>query len=149
MKRIIFIMFMALTCHLSYSQDALFKKYEDIKGVNTVFISKSMLRLMPKMEAGDVDISKIASKLDRIQVLERERPSLIPAIKKEATAYYKKYQYEQIMRMNDGNEHTTIYQKSLGKGKNEFVLLNEESDELQIIHLSGSVSLNDIKAITD
>ena len=50
--------------------------------------------------------------------------------------------------MNDGNEHITIYQKSLGKGKNEFVLLNEESDELQIIHLSGSVSLNDIKALS-
>ncbi len=148
MKRIIFIILMALTCHLSYSQDALFKKYEDVKGISTAFISKSMLGLMPKVEAGDVDISRIASKLDRIQVLECERPSLIPAIKKEAVAYYKKYRYEQIMRMNDGNEHITIYQKSLGKGKNEFVLLNEESDELQIIHLSGSVSLNDIKALS-
>ena len=62
MKRIIFIIFMALTCHLSYSQDALFKKYEDVKGISTVFISKSMLGLMPKVEAGDVDISRIASK---------------------------------------------------------------------------------------
>ena len=94
MKRIIFIILMALTCHLSYSQDALFKKYEDVKGISTVFISKSMLSLMPKIEAGDVDISRIASKLDRIQVLECERPSLIPAIKKEAVAYYKKYRPE-------------------------------------------------------
>ena len=149
MKRLLFIICMALTCHLSHAQDALFKQYENMKGGSTVFISKNMLSLMPEMEAGGMDISKIARKLDCIQILDCERPSLIPAIKKQAVAYYKKHQYEQIMQMNDDDEHTAIYCKPIGKGKNEFVLLNEEADEIQIVCIVGTISLNDIKAITD
>ncbi|HEY9551412.1 MAG TPA: DUF4252 domain-containing protein [Prevotella sp.] len=89
----------------------------------------------------------MAAKLDRLQVLDCERPSLIPAIKREAMAHFSKDNYEQIMRTSDGDDRTIIYQRQLGKGKNEFVLLNEEKNELQIVNIVGSVSLNDIKML--
>jgi len=62
-------------------------------------------------------------------------------------AHFSKDNYEQIMRTSDGDDRTIIYQRQLGKGKNEFVLLNEEKNELQIVNIVGSVSLNDIKML--
>ena len=70
MKKFLAILFVALlSCTVMSAQSALFKKYENVKGVSTVYISKSLLGLVPKLVAGDMDISAIASKLDHVQVL--------------------------------------------------------------------------------
>ena len=78
MKKFLAILFVALlSCTVMSAQSALFKKYENVKGVSTVYISKSLLGLVPKLEAGDMDISAIASKLDHVQVLTCDLPSFI------------------------------------------------------------------------
>ena len=60
---------------------------------------------------------------------------------------YKSEGYEAIMRMNDEGEKMTIYQRSLRGGKNEFVLLQEERSDLNIINVKGSITLKDIQMI--
>jgi hypothetical protein len=147
MKRFIIITMLIALCGVCHAQDALFQKYEDVDGVTTVYISKAMFRMMPHVNAGNRDISKIASRLDRLQILNCERPSLIPGIKKMAVEIYKRGNYEYIMRVNDDGDHTTIYQKQHAGGKNEFVLLSDEKDELSIINVLGAVTLNEIKGI--
>ena len=130
------------------AQDALFDKYEDTNGVTTVFISKTMLGMIPNVKAGNHDISKIAGKLDQLRILTCEKASLIPRILDDAKKIYKSEGYEVIMRMNDDGEKMTIYQRSLKGGKNEFVLLQEESSELNIINVKGAITLKDIQKIT-
>ena len=51
------------------------------------------------------------------------------------------------MKMNDDEEKTTIYQRTLKGGKNEFVLLTEEKNEVIIINVVGLITLKDIKDI--
>lgn len=136
-------------CASLSAQDRLFKQFENTKGVSTVYISPAMFKLMPKLNVGNKDLAKLASRLSRLQILQCERPSLIPSIKKQAQAYYDNNRYEVIMRMKDGGEHTTIYQKGAGRGAKEFVLLNEEKNELSIIHITGNISLEDIKDLYD
>ena len=131
------------------AQDRLFKQFENTKGVSTVYISPAMFKLMPKLNVGNKDLAKLASRLSRLQILQCERPSLIPSIKKQAQAYYDNNRYEVIMRVKDDGEHTTIYQKGAGRGAKEFVLLNEERNELSIIHITGNISLEDIKDLYD
>ncbi len=140
---------LVLVCIAGSAQDQLFKRYENTKGVSTVYISPAMFRLMPKKKVGDKDIVQIASRLDKLQILECERPSLIAAIKREALAYYRKNRYEVVMQMKDDDERVTVYQRTIGKGKNEFVLFNEEEDELSIIQVVGNVSLDEIKHLND
>lgn len=131
------------------AQDRLFKQFDNTKGVSTVYISPAMFKLMPKLNVGNKDLAKLASRLSRLQILQCERPSLIPSIKKQAQAYYDSNRYEVIMRVKDDGEHTTIYQKGAGRGAKEFVLLNEERNELSIIHITGNISLEDIKDLYD
>ena len=149
--RCIYIAFLSLLlmpiASVAMAQDALFDKYEDTNGVTTVFISKTMLSMIPNVKAGNHDISEIASKLDQLRILTCEKASLIPRILEDAKKIYKNDGYEAIMRMNDEGEKMTIYQRTLRGGKNEFVLLQEDSSDLNIINVKGAVTLKDIQMI--
>ena len=129
------------------AQDTLFEKYEDTNGVTTVFISKTMLGMIPNVKAGNHDISEIAGKLDQLRILSCEKASLIPRILEDAKKIYRNEGYEAIIRMNEDGEKMTIYQRTLRGGKNEFVLLKEVSSELSIINVKGAISLKDIQMI--
>ena len=147
MKKWILTIVMVLSSSLVFAQSALFKKYENVQGVSTVYISKALLGMMPKLDVGDKDISRIAGKLDHVQILSCERPSLIPSVKAAALGSFKSGGYANLMTVTDDGEQTIIYGKSLGKGKSEFVLLSIEKTELNIINVMGNITLNDIKQI--
>ena len=119
---------LAFSIHAS-AQKAIFDKYEDTNGVTTIYISKTMLGMIPNVKAGKHDIGNIASKLDYIRILSWSG------------------NYETIMKMNDDGEKMTIYQRTLKDGKNEFALLTEDKDEVTIINLMGAITLKDIKDI--
>ena len=129
------------------AQKAFFDKYEDTNGVTTIYISKTMLGMIPKVKAGKHDIGNIASKLDYIRILSCEKPALFSKLIDEARKTYRSGNYETIMKMNDDGEKMTIYQRTLKDGKNEFALLTEDKDEVTIINLMGAITLKDIKDI--
>lgn len=147
MKRILLLLVCVCMTGMVLAQDALFKKYGNTRGVETVFISKSMLSMMPTVEVNDKRIS--SKKIDRIQMLSCERPSMVRTIKAEAVAIFERGHYEEMMRMHDGDEQTIIYCRSLGRGINEFVLMETERDEINIISIQGKITLNDIKHLAE
>ena len=104
--------------------------------------------MIPNVKAGNHDVSKIAGKLDQLRILTCEKASLIPHILDDAKKTYKSEGYEAIMRMNDDGGKMTIYQRSLKGGKNEFVLLQEDGSNLNIINVKGAITLKDIQMIT-
>lgn len=137
---------LAFSIHAS-AQKAIFDKYEDTNGVTTIYISKTMLGMIPNVKAGKHDIGNIASKLDYIRILSCEKPALFSKLIDEARKTYRSENYETIMKMNDDGEKMTIYQRTLKDGKNEFALLTEDKDEVTIINLMGAITLKDIKDI--
>ena len=148
MKRIILTVCMAvIACTAAFAQKALFDRYGDAEGVTTVYISRNMMRMMGQVKAGNRDISRIARRLDRLQILSCERPSMVASIQNAAVAIFRKQKFSVVMQVNDGREHTTIYERHYPNGKNEFALLSVERDEISIINILGNVSLQDIQGI--
>ena len=137
---------LAFSIHAS-AQKAIFDKYEDTNGVTTIYISKTMLGMIPNVKAGKHDIGNIASKLDYIRILSCEKPALFSKLIDEARKTYRSRNYKTSMKMNDDVEKMTIYQRTLKDGKNEFALLTEDKDEVTIINLMGAITLKDIKDI--
>ena len=86
----------------------------------------------------------IAGKLDNLRILDCEKAGMAAKIKVDALAAFKNGRYEEMMRVNDGDEKTFIYFRKNGK-KNEFALLNIEKDEVQLINIIGTMTLEDIK----
>ena len=147
MKKILLFLLFGFTFNFAFAQKAFFDKYDDKEGISTVYISATMLRMMGNVQAVNKDITRIAKRLDHIQVLECERPSLINSIKNAAFAYYKQAKYAIVMKTKSNGEDVTIYEKRYKNGKNEYVLLTVERDELTIVNLLGRVSLEEIQAI--
>lgn len=148
MKRIYIITLLLSLCSLfTYAQDSFFDKFADMDGVTSVYISKAMLSMMPDMKTEGVNIGGVASKLDNIQILSCEKPAIIAKLKKETGFINPKNGYEELMRINDEGEKTTIYLKHDKSGKKEFVLLNNEKEEFTIIIITGNLTLQEIQGI--
>lgn len=150
MKRTYIITLLFCLCSLvTYAQDSFFDKFADMDEVTSVYISKSMLSLMPDMKAEGVNIGGVASKLDNIQILSCENPAVIAKLKKELQYISPKNGYEELMRVNSEGEKTTIYLKQKKNEKKEFVLINSEEDEFTIIVITGDLSLEEMKGIVN
>lgn len=150
MKRIYILTLLFSFCSwMAHAQESLFDKYAEMKGVSSVFISKTMIDLMPHVvDAEDINVSRMAGKIDNIRILSCESRPVIVRLKKDLSLIDKNG-YEELMRMNDEGDKTTIYLKKKDNGKNEFVLLNDEKDELSIIVITGSLALQEIQEIME
>lgn len=151
MKRTYIItLLLSLCSFVGYAQDSLFDKFSEMEGISSVYISKTMLSMMPDVEADGIQIGKIANKLESIQILSCEKPALIDQLRKETAFISPKNGYEELMRMKEDGERINIYLKELKSGQKEFVLrIDDKNDEFTIIVITGSLTTEEIKSIID
>ena len=150
MIRIFIITLLTTLCSIcSYGQQSFFDKYAEMEGVTSVYITKSMLSLFPKGQASvnGVNIGNIASRLDNIQILSADEQPIIEKLRKETSVINTRNGYEELMRVREDGEKTTIYFKDGKKDKKEFVLLLDEKDEFTIISIVGDLTLQEIQGI--
>ena len=150
MIRTLIIAIMATLCSVcSYGQQSFFDKYADMDGVTSVYISKSMLSLFPKGQTNvnGINIGDIASRLDNIQILSADEQPIVDKLRKETSHINTRNGYEELMRVREDGEKTTIYFKDGKKDKKEFVLLVDEKDEFTIISIVGDLTLQEIQGI--
>ena len=152
MIRTLIIAIMATLCSVcSYGQQSFFDKYADMDGVTSVYISKSMLSLFPKGQTNvnGINIGDIASRLDNIQILSTDEQPIVDKLRKETSHINTRNGYEELMRVREDGEKTTIYFKDGKKDKKEFVLLVDEKDEFTIISIVGDLTLQEIQGIVN
>lgn len=150
MKRTYIIAILTILCSVCcYGQQSFFDKYAEMEGVTSVYITKSMLSLFPKgqTKVNGVNIGDIASRLDNIQILSSDEQPIISRLRKETSDINTRNGYEELMRVREDGEKTTIYFKDGKKDKKEFVLLVDEKDEFTIISIVGDLTLQEIQGI--
>ena len=150
MKRIYILAILATVFSLfAQAQQSFFDKYAEMEGVTSVYITKSMLNLLPNMSGSinGVNIGKFASRLDNIQILSSDEPAIISKLRKETADINTKNGYEELMRVREDGEKTTIYFKDKKGKKKEFVLLVDEKDEFTIISIIGDITLQEIQGM--
>ena len=150
MIRTLIIAIMATLCSVcSYGQQSFFDKYAEMNGVTSVYITKSMLSLFPKGQANvnGINIGDIASRLDNIQILSTDEQPIVDKLRKETSHINTRNGYEELMRVREDGEKTTIYFKDSKKDKKEFVLLQDAKNEFTIISIVGDLTLQEIQGI--
>lgn len=148
MKRIyILTLLLALSTVFCRAQQSFFDKYAEMEGVSSVYITKSMLSLFPNMSGkiNGVNVGNIASRLDNIQILSSDEAEIIVQLRKETKDINTKNGYEELMRVREDGDKTTIYFKERKKGNNEFILITDEKDEFTIISIVGDLTLKEIQ----
>ena len=150
MIRTLIIAIMATLCSVcSYGQQSFFDKYAEMDGVTSVYISKSMLSLFPKGQTNvnGVNIGNIADRLNNIQILSTDEQPIVDKLRKETSDINTRNGYEELMRVREDGEKTTIYFKDSKKDKKEFVLLQDAKNEFTIISIVGDLTLQEIQGI--
>ena len=133
-----------LFCH---AQQSFFDKYAEMDGVSSVYITKSMLKMFPDMSGkiNGVNVGSIANRLDNIQILSCEEAGIIEQLRKETKNINTKNGYEELMRIREDGNKTTIYFKVKKKGNSEFVLITDAKDEFTIISIMGNITLQEMQ----
>lgn len=148
MKRIyILTLLLALSTVFCRAQQSFFDKYAEMEGVSSVYITKSMLSLFPNMSGkiNGVNVGNIADRLDNIQILSSDEANIIVQLRKETKDINTKNGYEELMRVREDGEKTTIYFKERKKKNNEFILIMDEKDDFTIISIVGDLTLKEIQ----
>lgn len=150
MKRIYILAIFATVFSLfAQAQQSFFDKYAEMEGVTSVYISKSMLSLLPDMSGSinGVNIGNLANRLENIQILSCDEPEIISKLRKETSHINTENGYEELMRVREDGDKTTIYFKDKKGKKKEFVLLVDEKDEFTIISIVGDLTLKEIQGM--
>ena len=152
MKRIyIFSLLLTLSTLFCQAQQSFFDKYAEMDGVTSVYITKSMLKMFPSMSGtiNGVDVGNLASKLENIQILSADDSSIIEQLRKDTKHINSKNGYEELIRVRDDGDKTTIYFKEQKKNS-EFILITDSGNEFTIISIVGNdISLKDIQDMTN
>ena len=152
MKRIyIFSLLLTLSTLFCQAQQSFFDKYAEMDGVTSVYITKSMLKMFPSMSGtiNGVDVGNLANKLENIQILSADDSSIIEQLRKDTKHINSKNGYEELIRVRDDGDKTTIYFKEQKKNS-EFILITDSGNEFNIISIVGNdISLKDIQDMTN
>ena len=151
MKRIyIFSLLLTLSTFICQAQQSFFDKYAEMDGVSSVYITKSMLKMFPSMSGtiNGVDVGNLANKLENIQILSADEPNIIEQLRKDTKHISTKNGYEELLRVRDDGDKTTIYFKEKKKNS-EFILITDEGNEFTIVSIiGGDLTLKDIQEMT-
>lgn len=126
------------------AQENIFEKFEDMKGVTTVYISPKMFGLIKNLNTSDVKIGSIIDKLSSLHLINSENKETASKLRNEIRNIGLKKNYEEILKVKEEDERISIYVKE-GKKENEYVLLIDDKDEFTIMILKGKLTLEDIQ----
>lgn len=146
-KCLTLVLFMCCSCVI-FAQNKLFDKFADMDGVTSVYISKSMLQMMPNVKANKMDLGNVMSKLESVQILTSEKAAIAKRMRDETDLFSGNKSYEQLMRIKDGDTRTTFYIQKNGEKIKELIMLVDEKSEFTIIQIVGDLTLNEIKSLT-
>ncbi|WP_321479357.1 DUF4252 domain-containing protein [uncultured Bacteroides sp.] len=149
MKRIIYatILFAMILGFNAKAQNSLYNKYNDMPNVTSVYISKAMLSMSPRVINQDVIITKVANQLDAIYIISTFDQKIMKEMKKDIKNLIDKGKYELLMKQKGIASSSAFYIKKKGDKITDLIMITEGAKE-KYTHLIGEMSFDDIRRIT-
>ncbi len=129
-------------------QSNIFDKYSDMQNVSSVFISKAMIEMQPKLYTNDVYIGKVAGKLDGVYVISTLDNKIKQNLRKDIDDLIKKGKYELLMKQKGITSSSAFYIRKKGDRIQELVMISDGAAKLNFTQLVGDLTLEDIQNIT-
>lgn len=134
MKKTILSILLLASFTFTFAQKNPFEQFSDMDGVTSVYISKTMLSLIPKnskMDYGGVKVGGFLNKLTSILILTSEDKKIAPQMLSMANERVKGRDYELLMRVkSDDNElsHLMKCMSDLPQAQQEVIRLRHFAD---------------------
>lgn len=132
------------------AQESTFDKLSNHKDITTVYISKSLLKLMPNVDAGGADIKGLAGKLDQLEIYNSEgNNDASKVMKQEISNLLKTKTYETLMKVKEKDNNVSFYAHKEKDRIKDLIMFIEDSGECSITRLIGNFSTEDIQKVVE
>lgn len=161
MKRLYIILILLLVSVSAIAQDgrAIYNKYSDLPGVEAVYISSAMFRLIgkiPQVEMGgeDVDLAPIIKNLKGFYIISTEEKAIGDDLYADVKKRLDRGEYEMLMEAKEDGEVMRLYTAGDDFTVRSFIMLTRDASEVSFIGLDGDMpreQLEDLimKAVED
>ncbi|MDR0989337.1 MAG: DUF4252 domain-containing protein [Prevotellaceae bacterium] len=133
------------------SEQSLFDRYADTEGITTVYISKTMLGMVSLSDGIDSYLGSLKGKITALNILTCEEAGLITQLRSE-TAQMVSKNYEELMRVRDGQEQVVFYAQQTGEQLHDLLMVVDEKEpeggDFTLIQLKGNFTLKDVQGMT-
>jgi len=149
---------------MSFAQNSMFEKYEDLDDVSTVVVTKHAFKLMGKVASDSPEAKSykdMVNNLDYLAVYTTENTKIASDMVNDIKKYLKNTKLSELMRVKDKDANVKIYVKE-GADEDHVselfmyitnlkdkVNVNGRKPEVVIISLTGNIDLNKIGELTD
>lgn len=153
MKRFLTLLTLILTLAATVSaKDDLYQKCEKEKSVNTVYISKAMLRMVVEGNLEAVDAGAIALLKDRIDnmlIIHTDNAKGVKFLRELRNDFMTKKNREILMQINDANSDMVMFSVPLSEQKNQYAISVLGKNNATMIVIDGILTLEDIARVTE
>ena len=146
-KTLLCILLCVLT-FISCSAQRTFSEIASQKGVTSVFVGKTMLKLAGSSMSlatnqSAIDVSRIINDLSSIEIINCDDKNVLPTIKKKCQKILSAYPFEVMTEVNDDGENVEISGVLDKEGRFiEMLLITvSEDDELTYILMKGKIDV--------
>lgn len=129
------------------AQKNLFNKYNDMKGVSSVYISKAMMELNPNLFMKDLYIGKVAERLNSVQVYSTRDDKVKAEMLKDIRSLVQSSKYELLMKQKGTVSGSEVYINRKGSKIKELVMVMDGTSSLKFVYMEGDMTSDDIKKI--
>lgn len=151
MKNIIIIIASMLVSVSAFAQNgkAIYQKYSDEKGVDAVYISPAMFRMIGNLpmtiEDNDIDIASIVKSLSGFYLLSVENEAVSGKLMADVDRLIRSGKFELMMEAKDDGDKMTIYTATEGDSITSLVMVAAEPSETTFICLDGRILTADFE----
>lgn len=154
MKKIIIALTAILVSISAIAQDgkSIYSKYSDMDGVEAVYISPAMFRIIgkiPDLNVGDdhVNIVPLLQSMKGFYVINTSKTDIGASLYKDVDSFVKKGEYELLLEAKENGEVTRIYTVGTEKIVNGIVLLSRNSSETDFIAIDGQMDRDKLESV--
>lgn len=154
MKKAILSILLLASVTVAFAQKNPFEKFSDMDGVTSVYISKTMLSMIPKggkTNFNGVDVGDFLNKLSSILILTSEDKKVAPQMLSLANERVKGRDYELLMRVKtDDNDNVNFFMIGSSDNIQELIMIVAGNDgENVIMQFLGDFTLKDVQQMTE
>ena len=131
---------------LCQAQKNLFNKYNDMKGVSSVYISKAMMELNPNLFMKDLYIGKVAEHLNSVQVLSTHDNKVREEMAKDIRSLVQSSKYELLMKQKSTVSGSEVYVNRKGSKVKELIMVMNGASSLKFVYMEGDMTTDDIQS---
>lgn len=149
-KRIYLIALLAGLWMAAQAQISFPAEMGKVDGMVSLTISKAFLKIMDKnKDSGMAGFAQMADKLNNIQLMKSDAGKEFPKPMVDAfQRVVKKNRFEELMAIENGEcDKSVIYHHDYGHGIHQYALLKAQAQHVQIVVLTGSLTLQDIQEV--